>query len=157
MKRTPLQRKSPMKRSAIKPKRPKVEDTRKGADFDRLVWMRQQPCCACDAPPPCHAHHFIGKLKGMALKAPDSETMPLCLQCHKNLHEKLGMFRVMDRGDMKSWQWAKISHYRLLYQRFLSHKLAQAISAGKLARGVSDELDRNESHAVGLIAELTDT
>ncbi len=153
MKRTPLLRKSPMKRYVH---RPKVGDTRNGGDFDRLVWMRKQPCCACNAPPPSHAHHFIGKLKGLAMKAPDSETLPLCLQCHKNLHEKLGMFRVMDRPALKSWQWAKILHFRLLYGRFLGKKLQDTLSASKLSREARDELDGDQSGAVGLATEPTD-
>lgn len=152
LRKTPLRRKSPIKRYTH---RPKVDDTRKGADFDRLVFIRQLPCAACNAPPPSHAHHFIGKLKGMALKAPDSETLPLCMRCHKNLHEKLDMFRVMDRPALKAWQAAKISHYQLLYQRHLAKKLDQALRASKLSRQVREQLDGNEEPAVELVTKTT--
>lgn len=128
-------------------RRTKAEDTRNGADFDRLAWIRKQSCCACNAPPPNHAHHLIGDRKGLALKTPDAATMPLCMQCHKDLHEKLGMFRVMNRDDLLSWQRAKVAGLTLLYSRFAAAKLGKAAPAGELA-GQSTEFDGDQDPTV---------
>lgn len=145
MKRTPLARKSPLKRTAFKAKKAKP---RKGAEPDRLAWIGQQHCAACNARPPNHAHHLIGDRKGLALKAPDSQTLSLCLRCHKDLHEKLGMFRVMTRDDLRSWQLAKIAHAQLLYCRFVALQLSKASATGELSGEPGDQFDSHEEGTV---------
>jgi hypothetical protein len=98
-----------MQRHKRKP-RPGLDDRR------YLDFIRRQPCCApaCVARPPSHAHHITGA--GMALKADDKDTMPLCARHHSELHELRGAFRVT-RSERLIWQCQQISKYRDLYAR----------------------------------------
>ena len=36
--------------------------------------------------------HDQGGVKGMGLKAPDTETMPLCQRCHMAIHQDYNLF-----------------------------------------------------------------
>lgn len=52
-----------------------------------LQWVKAQPCCWCGNPE-SEPHHIIGiGLGGMALKADDIHTMPLCRKHHDEIHE----------------------------------------------------------------------
>ncbi|HGG2623016.1 TPA: DUF968 domain-containing protein [Yersinia enterocolitica] len=75
-----------------------------------LQWVKSQPCCGC-GDGGCDPHHIIGYGQGgMATKAHDLFTFPLCRNCHDELHanqraweEKHGsqivlLFRFMDRS-----------------------------------------------------------
>ncbi|MDA5495431.1 DUF968 domain-containing protein [Yersinia intermedia] len=75
-----------------------------------LQWVKSQPCCGCGNGD-CDPHHIIGHGQGgMATKAHDLFTFPLCRNCHDELHanqrvweEKHGsqivlLFRFMDRS-----------------------------------------------------------
>lgn len=75
-----------------------------------LQWVKSQPCCGCGNGD-CDPHHIIGHGQGgMATKAHDLFTFPLCRKCHDDLHdnqrvweEKHGsqivlLFRFMDRS-----------------------------------------------------------
>lgn len=75
-----------------------------------LQWVKSQPCCGCGNGD-CDSHHIIGHGQGgMATKAHDLFTFPLCRNCHDELHanqraweEKYGsqivlLFRFMDRS-----------------------------------------------------------
>ncbi|HHH0383836.1 TPA: DUF968 domain-containing protein [Yersinia enterocolitica] len=75
-----------------------------------LQWVKSQPCCGCGNGD-CDPHHIIGHGQGgMATKAHDLFTFPLCRNCHDELHanqraweEKYGsqivlLFRFMDRS-----------------------------------------------------------
>lgn len=44
------------------------------------------PCYSCGTSP-VQVHHKIGGVKGMGLKACDTETMPLCQPCHMKVHQ----------------------------------------------------------------------
>lgn len=51
-----------------------------------LAWIRKQPCCnGCG---PAVAHHIIGTgfLSGVGMKAGDNYAMPLCQECHSEMH-----------------------------------------------------------------------
>ena len=52
-----------------------------------LAWVRSLPCSHCTAEPAGHAHHLIAVGDGiMGEKAPDSDSMPLCEECHRQVH-----------------------------------------------------------------------
>lgn len=142
MRKSPLKRKTPMKRTRIRQKPVTTRTPKLGDDPDRLTWMRKLPCCACNASPPSHAHHSTGA--GMALKAQDSLAMPLCHVCHRALHDHTGMFRTMNRPVFKSWQAAQCSRYQTLYGRFLAQKLVHALSAGKHTTLTVEAFDSDE-------------
>ncbi|WP_262927376.1 DUF968 domain-containing protein [Phytohalomonas tamaricis] len=54
-----------------------------------LNWVKQQPCCCCEAPAD-DPHHIkgIGHLSGAGLTAPDSFAIGLCRPCHDALHAR---------------------------------------------------------------------
>ena len=70
----------------VKRNRPKrLEDKR------HLQFIRELPCVACLSHAPNQAHHVLtGTVRGMGLKAPDSECVPLCPTCHHNVHHVHG-------------------------------------------------------------------
>lgn len=53
-----------------------------------LAFVRGLPCAVCKAPAPNDAHHF-GR-SGLAMKADDYRTVPLCRRCHNDWHEGRG-------------------------------------------------------------------
>ncbi len=52
-----------------------------------LKWIRGRACIVCGHNPPNDPHHT--KRGGMALKGPDTETVPLCRQ-HHDMVESVG-------------------------------------------------------------------
>jgi hypothetical protein len=53
-----------------------------------LAWIREQPCYHCGKQNQSEPHHIIGiSGSGMGIKADDIHTMPLCRQCHDDVHE----------------------------------------------------------------------
>jgi hypothetical protein len=72
------------------------------ADPERLARVRQQPCCNCGHRPRSHAHHAT------YAKKDDSQTMPLCMNCHMNLHNYSGPFKGMTREELEEWQRQQI-------------------------------------------------
>lgn len=46
-----------------------------------LAWVRQQPCCNCDAPGPSDPDH-VGK-RGVGQRVSDFACIPLCRWCHR--------------------------------------------------------------------------
>ena len=58
---------------------------------------------------PTDAHHRTGA--GLALKANDRETFPLCHKHHMDFHSGRGIFRDWKRETRKTWQQAMIDRY----------------------------------------------
>ena len=54
-----------------------------------LNYVRGHACCVCGAPPRNDAHHFAGR-RGMAVKASDAFTVPLCRLHHDEWHRRAG-------------------------------------------------------------------
>lgn len=123
MKRTPLTRKTPMKRSRPEFKSPHKRTPEQGGDEEYLRWIRKLPCCVtgCAATGSSHAHHSTGA--GMALKAHDRETMPLCATHHRQFHDGRGYFLDWGRAQRRSWQAAQVGVYQA---SFLSKQLKNA-------------------------------
>ena len=51
----------------------------------------------------------------MAMRRHDRESMPLCLQCHHDLHNLSGLFKGWNRDELRTWQEAHVQStlYRL--------------------------------------------
>ena len=79
-------------------------------DEKHLARLRQLPCCRCAKSAPCEAHHPTGA--GMAMRDHDHEAMPLCMQCHRDLHGLCGVFKGWKREQLKTWQREMSDKYR---------------------------------------------
>ena len=60
-----------------------------------LEWVVEQPCTLNAYTGGCYsaiqAHHLlkpIYSLRGMGLRAGDRDVIPLCMDCHRNLHKR---------------------------------------------------------------------
>jgi len=52
-----------------------------------LDWVRSRPCAHCGEVGPSEAHHLIGLFGGhMGSKVGDEFAVPLCSDCHRDLH-----------------------------------------------------------------------
>ena len=66
-----------------------------------LKWIRSLSCAACvEQTARTEAHHIkgVGFFSGLGAKAPDFMTMPLCVHCHRMVHDG-----VIDAR--KQWQY----------------------------------------------------
>lgn len=70
-------------------------------DAKRLEAIRKLPCIKCGLPAPSQAAHsnFGEDGKGRSIKACDSKTIPLCINCHRWFD---GYFE-MTREQSKEW------------------------------------------------------
>lgn len=88
-------------------------------DPKRLAWARALPCClfhSTDFGPcqgPVEAHHPTGA--GLALKADDSKSYPLCRRHHRDRHDATGAFHDMDKATRKLWEAEMVEKYQDLY------------------------------------------
>lgn len=116
MKRTPL--KPGTKRLQRSPMRRRPRKARPGDDRRYLAFVRGLPCCVPGTPRGCfwgvEAHHLTGQ--GMALKADDRQTMPLCGAHHDDLHGFKGPFAGMTRAQRRAWQLAAIEATQALWR-----------------------------------------
>lgn len=103
----PPERERPKLRSVPKPK-----PVRSSAYLD---YVRAHPCAHCNRRCPSEAAHFGGKGKsgGVATKASDLLTVPLCGRCHRHFHDT----GVLPGGDRLT---TLVDHYR--WQRDLLAK-----------------------------------
>ena len=60
-----------------------------------LQWVASHPCLVCGRTP-CAPHHESITGRGIGLKPPDTETVPLCVGCHQARHD-LGRLTFWDR------------------------------------------------------------
>lgn len=67
-----------------------------------LARVRRLPCCMCGMPGPSEAHHSTGA--GLGTKANDTDTMPLCTNCHRCFHALTGPFTGWVKQRIRSWQ-----------------------------------------------------
>lgn len=84
-------------------------------DAKYLRWIRMQPCIfegdACDGP--VCAHHATGA--GLARKADDRHTMPLCHAHHMQRHDHTGVFYKLTKAERKQWEAEMVEKYQALY------------------------------------------
>ncbi len=90
MRRAELKRKAPMK---AKRTRKHIIKPERVSDPERLAWIHTLPCVVCSSwgliqESPTEAHHLRrrpdGQDYGLLVKAPDTETIPLCSRHHWN-------------------------------------------------------------------------
>ncbi len=117
------------------------------ADEDRAYcrWLRLQPCAGCEAPPGIQfiqVHHStvgttsplfpeagialgsnsrdreeLTLTRGKGQRAHDHWGIPMCWECHRNLHDFRGpLFGTMNSEQRREWQDAQV---RILRSRFL--------------------------------------
>ncbi|MCH7293631.1 DUF968 domain-containing protein [Acinetobacter sp. ANC 3926] len=69
-------------------------------DSKRLAEIRKLPCVVCGRSPVNAAHrNQSSEGKGMAMKAYDSKTIPLC----RNHHQEFDTFQKMNRSQSVEW------------------------------------------------------
>lgn len=111
--RSGLARSAPMRRSWIKRRRPRRLDGA-GSDLARLSWIHEQECLllSFDITHRCtgriEAAHE-GRKPGLAMKCPDSETIPLCSGAHGDWTNHLGFFRGWPRERRREWAAERIA------------------------------------------------
>lgn len=109
LRKTPLKRGKPLKRTAFKRSRPKPNPA--GSDPAHLAHIRTLPCCSCGAKFGVVSHHStVGR--GLSQKTSDHETMPLCRRCHASFHLATGFFEGWSREDRRQWQRRQVEVYR---------------------------------------------
>jgi len=74
-----------------------------------MARVRELPCCLFgeDCLGDVQAHNRTGA--GLALKADDTETMPLCVRHHGDLEQSRGVCRSWDKSLKHDWQDAMIA------------------------------------------------
>lgn len=113
-----LKRSTPLGRSWIKRKRPRVRDD---ADPKYRAWLRRQPCAVpgCIARR-CHAHHHSLMESGTSKKCADRFSFSLCVRHHvPGLHSLAGFFKGWTREQLKAWQDEMCARYRAAYERVI--------------------------------------
>lgn len=84
-----------------------------GEDEAYLRWVRTLPCCSCcaAAPSQAHHHHLLGA--GLAKRSPDRMAMPLCTECHHDIHSLAGRFKGWKRDELKAWMDKQVATLRI--------------------------------------------
>lgn len=100
MKRSPLRRKTPMRRRSVSKYRMRVRD------IDYMKWVKRQPCAArWFDPDGCYgvveADH-AGR-RGYGQKADDRTCIPLCTNHHELRGSFHGVFKDWDQARMRAW------------------------------------------------------
>lgn len=121
MKRTPLIRRTPMKRGTStllrRSSKPRAQRKRttyatRERNFDHMLWVKTLACVARDMPTPCggviEADH-AGE-RGMSQKCPDEETIPICTNHHRERTDFSGSFKAWDKAQMREWLLACLKH-----------------------------------------------
>ena len=112
MKRSPLKRRTALKRKSMKRSAPKATD-----NPERLVWVRSMRCARCGGvrfSSQSEAHHPTGA--GWALKAPDADAIPLCWGCHRDFHALTDYFNCWTKDQLRRWQAGQVEVYRVRWE-----------------------------------------
>lgn len=118
MKRTPLKRKTALRRSPMRRSRKPTKYRARPRDVEYMVWVRRQTCCAsylgvCRGP--VEADH-AGR-RGVGRKADDTTCIPLCRYHHRCRGSFSGVFRVWDKARMRNWLDAMIKWYQIRWRQ----------------------------------------
>lgn len=81
---------------------PRALARRADKDPRHLAKVRRLPCEVCGRPGPNDAHHRTGG--GMGTKMPDTATIPLCSQHHRDFHDLTGPFKGWTKERLREWQ-----------------------------------------------------
>ena len=81
-------------------KAPKLSPAERAAGKRHMAWVSEQPCCICGRHPPSIVHHCYHDraTRYAGRRAPDSETIPLCIECHAHPHP------LAIHTDKKGWR-----------------------------------------------------
>lgn len=142
VKRSPLRRKTWLKRSPMRRRR-RVDQAgdvaaqgfgsgptkyrRRVRDLAYMGWVKTRPCSAGSweipllwrgpRPDACRgaieAHH--AGVRGVGQKAPDATCIGLCSHHHRELTDRAGCFAGWPRGALKDWELAVVDRYQELY------------------------------------------
>jgi hypothetical protein len=114
-----LQRHTPLKRAGYIVKRRPRRLSRAGADPKYRDWVRAQPCVFSGLPD----HECQGRIEqsherhhtGLALKAPDKRSVPMCSELHRQWEGHSGVFSRLDNLSrfalMDAWIAAEHARY----------------------------------------------
>lgn len=149
MKRSPLHRGKPLKRSAMRRRPKSTSYSRRDRDMARMRWCKDQNCCLLvlqhalvrsadplrmDTPAAvlslwfgrevdfCSGHveaHHAGE-HGMGAKADDDTCIPLCSSHHRDLTDRRGVFAGWPPRSLKAWELAAVAHYQARYAEHLA-------------------------------------
>jgi hypothetical protein len=99
--KTPLRARAPMRRSWMRRKPPRRLSRRAG-DTPYVRFVRLLSCCACGRPSPSEASHVTlsADQKGVGMKVSDAQCVPHCggpKGCHAQWEQRRGRFAGWDR------------------------------------------------------------
>lgn len=125
MKRSPIQRKTPLRRTRMK-RRPPRRLQRAGNDPVRRAWARQQPCCVRLLPnaTPCWGPHDPSHIRnldrptGTGLKPSDEFIVTNCRGHHGEWEEYRGVFLGWPDDKRKAWARRELAFAQAAYERF---------------------------------------
>ena len=129
MKRSPLQRRTPLRAGSSlrrtgaierKPMKRRPRRARPGDDPAYRRWIAGLDCCApgCVAKAPSHPHHHsLTGERGTAQKPHDHYCMPLCFRSHRELHSLSGPFKGWSKVQLREWQTDRVLELRARYAR----------------------------------------
>lgn len=127
MKRTPLTRKTPVrKRNA---KRKASEWARAYGSEERVEWVQRQPCAICGYPVCQNCHIGTG---GIGRKADADHIAPLCSDHHRELHQHGQQTFEATYGIRLD---AVARNTALAYRAFALHRMAQREGADDQREG----------------------
>lgn len=118
MKRTPLQRRTPMRRTQQRAPRQRTKYRSRPRETDYMLGVKRLPCAALLVP----GHRCTGPIeadhagpRGIGRKAHDSTVIPLCQQAHRERTDFSGPFRGWDQAQMREFLAGRI----IQTQRFM--------------------------------------
>ena len=122
MNRSPLLRRTPLRRARFMRSTRKSKYRRRERDFERMLWTKRRPCMVAELPPfwfmavakvigltvvtacsgPVEADH-MGE-RGMGQKASDDTCVPMCQGHHRERHDHAGTFRPLVKAELRAWR-----------------------------------------------------
>lgn len=76
-----------------------------GEDREHVRRVKLLSCAVCGKWP-TQAHHRHAK--GLGIRAHDHETIPLCFNCHGDIHQLRKGFKGMSYIDIRAWEEVEI-------------------------------------------------
>lgn len=144
LKRSPLRRGKPLKRTRMRRKPRSTSYSRRERDMARMGWIKTRSCAVLvtnhalslarsmfaelvpsavltlwtgreiDICSGVIEAHHAGE-HGLGNKAADDTCIPLCVHHHRSLTDRLGIFAGWPPRSLKAWELAVVAHYQALY------------------------------------------
>lgn len=132
LRRTSLERRTPMRRTWMRRGRRRNKYARRERAFEYLAWIHTLPCmvtmigayddevgglslCGLPCSGPIQADHAGERIAGMGTKSRDRDCISVCLEHHSQITEYRGLFA--DKAFRKRWRTAAIAATHELAQR----------------------------------------